>query len=354
MDSSAFSNRHQGEGLFDLYSRRRVLSFILVITLITFVPLGVKNFLIGEAWLGALLLAFELSLVIEVVAILRFKRHLLGYKLPLLLLSISIILSVHKLGLLATYWVFPVVTTIVFLVPKKEALLANVTIIVGSVIAAFPHQESMVSLRFVLALTFCVSISHVVIEAVRKLQRDLSDLSTKDSLTGALNRHQLDNTLMVASEKAKREQHTCIAIIDIDYFKQVNDLYGHDIGDRVIKVVAESINMNCRASDLLFRLGGDEFLLLFDNATAESAVKIAQQINERVGEDIAARCPKVTGVTLSIGIAASITGEESKLWVKRADLALYQAKNTGRNRVKVHDPECFYTDSELAMVAVGN
>lgn len=354
MDSSIFSNKHQDEGLFDLYSRRRVMSFILFITFVSFVPLSIKNFLIGEAWLGGFLLAFEVSLVIEVISILRFKRHLLGYKIPLLLLSISIVLSVHKLGLLATYWVFPVVTTVVFLVPKKKAILTNMTIIVGSVIAAFPYLGLMASLRFVLALIFCVSISHVVIEAVRKLQRELSELSTKDSLTGALNRHQLDSSLMVASEKAKREQHTCIAIIDIDYFKQVNDLYGHDIGDRVIKVVSESINFNCRASDLLFRLGGDEFLLLFDNVTVASAVKVAQQINDKVAEDVAARCPKVTGVTLSIGIAASMVDEVPELWVKRADLALYEAKNTGRNKVKVHDPTCFYTDKKVAIVAVGN
>ncbi|MCG9730631.1 GGDEF domain-containing protein [Shewanella sp. Isolate13] len=339
MDSLTFSVKHQDNELFDLYKHRRVLTFILVVTLATFVPLGVKNLFIGEIGLGFFLLAFELSLMIEVIAIFRLKRQLLGYFPPLFLLCISIVLSINVFGTLATYWVFPVVMTIVFIVPPKMAMLTNALIIVGSVIAAIPHQAHMVTLRYVLALLICASIAHVVIGAMRKLQRDLCELSIKDSLTGALNRNQMDDSLLMASEKAKVGLGTCIALIDIDNFKKVNDQHGHDMGDKVIKVVVEQINMNCRKSDLLFRLGGDEFLLLFDTRCVESAVAVAHMISKRVIEGITERFPEASGVTLSIGIAESIAAEDPEIWVKRADLALYDAKHSGKNQIKVFAPE---------------
>ncbi|ABZ77845.1 diguanylate cyclase [Shewanella halifaxensis HAW-EB4] len=344
MDRFSFLGNPQDEGLFDIYSRQRVLTFILLVTLMTFLPLSIKNFVIGETLLGFCLLAFELSLVIEVFGILRLNRNILGYRPPLFLLAISMVLSIHVFGTLATYWVFPVVTSIVLLVPKKMAMLANGGIILTSAVAALPHQEPTVTLRFILALLFCVSIAHYVIETVRKLQANLSYLSTRDSLTGALNRHQLDVSLITASEKAKMEQATCIAAIDIDYFKDVNDVHGHDVGDQVIKTVVKLINCHCRKADLLFRLGGDEFLLLFDNTKAESALKIMRTIGQEVAKGIVETCPEVDSVTLSTGIAESIVGEELELWVKRADLALYEAKHAGRNQVKVNDANHFYSE----------
>ncbi|GIU04961.1 MULTISPECIES: GGDEF domain-containing protein [unclassified Shewanella] len=349
MDRSTFSVKHQDEGLFDLYGRKRVLSFILVITLITFVPLGVKNILLGESLLGGLLLAFELSLVVEVIGVFRFKRNIIGYKLPLTLLATSIILSIDIFGTLATYWVFPVVTTIVFMVPKKIALLSNTMIILGSTIAVLPHQEPMVTLRFVLALFFCVSISHVVIEAVRRLQRNLITLSTKDSLTGVYNRHQMDISLQAASQRAKTGEASCIALIDIDYLKKVNDFYGHDVGDRVIKSVAELISSHCRKTDLLFRLGGDEFLLLFDGIWQECALERLQRIKDEVVIEVVKECPQTKGITLSTGLAESLANEESEHWVKRADLALYEAKLAGRDQIKINgSPRC-YTDAAVTV-----
>ncbi|GIU33545.1 GGDEF domain-containing protein [Shewanella schlegeliana] len=353
MDSLTFSVKHRDKDRLDLYKHRRVLAFILLVTLVTFVPLGIKNLFIGELGLGFFLLAFELSLIIEVIAIFRLKRQLIGYFPPLFLLCISIVLSIHTFGTLATYWVFPVVMTIVFMVPKKMAMLTNALIIFGSALAAIPHQAYMVTLRYVLALLICVSIAHVVIGAMRKLQRDLRELSIKDSLTGALNRYQMDDSLLMASENAKMGLGTCIALIDIDNFKLVNDLHGHDMGDKVIKVVVERINMNCRKSDLLFRLGGDEFLLLFDSTSVESAVAVAHTINNKVIEGITKLYPEASGVTLSIGIAESIAAEEPELWVKRADLALYDAKHSGRNQIKVYAPEHSRTTSKAVIAALG-
>ncbi|MCL1137909.1 GGDEF domain-containing protein [Shewanella pneumatophori] len=344
MDRQYFSVKPQDEGLFDINSRQRVLKFILIVSLITFLPLSIKNFVIGETLLACFLVAFELVLLIEIIAVLRLKHSLWRYKPSLFFLSISMVLTVDSFGTLGTYWVFPVVVTVVFLVPRKLALITNGVIIVGSIFTIIPHQEPTVTLRFVLALLFSVSIAHCVVETLRQLQSKLSYLSTRDSLTGALNRHQMEISLQAATRKAALGQQTCIAIIDIDYFKKVNDLHGHDVGDQVIKSVVELVNSNSRQTDLLFRLGGDEFLLLFDNTKQESALTVTQNIRNKTIAGLAIQCPQIAEVTLSIGIAQSIANETSEVWVKRADMALYAAKKAGRNQVKVSVISEYYPD----------
>ena len=349
MDRLSFTEKALDEGLFDIYSRKRVLSFILIVSLLTFIPLSIKNFLIGQPLLASVLLAFELSLAVEIFGVLRLKHKIIGYQLPLFLLVISIVLSVHIFGTLATYWVFPIVTAIVLLVPKKMAIAVNSLIIIATTFAALPHQSATVTLRFTLALLICAAITQCVIEAVRKLQGNLSYLSTRDSLTGAFNRHQMDLSLQAASQRAKAGHLTCIAVIDIDYFKKVNDLHGHDMGDKIIKSVVELVNVNSRQTDLLFRLGGDEFLLLFDNTELDSAFKAVQKIRKSVVEGLAQQCPDIEQVTLSIGIAEAIANEDSELWVKRADTSLYMAKQAGRDQIKVNDPAEFYAQKVVQL-----
>ncbi|MBW3698291.1 GGDEF domain-containing protein [Vibrio sp. T187] len=318
------------DGLFDLHNRRRVMKLIVVITLLTFLPLSLKNFIIGETLLAILLLLFEFSLLIEVHSVLYLRKQIFGYSIPLALLGVSITLAVHIFGTLATYWAFPVITTIVFIVPRFSAIAINSLIIVGTTIAAYQHQDPMVTLRLTLALIFCAVISHFVIEAVRKLQQDLRYLSTRDSLTGALNRHQLDAFLEDASYDNPEGQVASVAIIDIDHFKQVNDVFGHDVGDQVIKIVVELINTHSRQRDLLFRLGGDEFLLLFNNTNQDSAYLVLTEICNQVRER---HYPKLATVTLSVGIAESKPNEDVDQWVKRADIALYEAKRSGRDAI---------------------
>ncbi|WP_394252028.1 GGDEF domain-containing protein [Vibrio profundi] len=346
MERSKFIFESGYDGIFDLHNRRRVLKVILVVSFLIMVPLSIKNYYIGQSSLATLLLIFESSLFIEVYGVLYLKKAVFGYSVPLVLLGISIIYSVHIFGTLATYWTFPIITSIVFVVPKHAALAINTLIIVGVSAAAFQHQDSMITLRFALALLTCATISHFAIEAVRTLQHNLRYLSTRDSLTGALNRHQLDAFLEDASQGNKRQQVASIAIIDIDKFKQVNDLFGHDVGDQVIKIVVETINENCRQRDLLFRLGGDEFLLLFNNTTQDVAQRVLSSISHKIRNR---HYPSHAQVTLSIGIAESQTDEDIDQWIKRADVALYEAKRSGRDAIYLNQIPPSQTSTSISL-----
>ena len=127
-------------------------------------------------------------------------------------------------------------------------------------------------------------------------------------------------------------KRTCLMIIDIDHFKQVNDQYGHIIGDQVIQLVAERLKANVRASDLLVRYGGDEFLVLIENIEMQHAFMLANKIRTEVAEhSILTAADEDIHVSVSIGVAI---GAES--WIallEQADDALFKAKAKGRNVV---------------------
>ncbi len=123
-------------------------------------------------------------------------------------------------------------------------------------------------------------------------------------------------------------------MIDIDYFKMVNDTYGHDSGDIVIKSLAEILQDNIRKSDLAIRYGGEEFLVLLYNTTPEGAVQVAEKIRTRFNEKKYQFGSDTVEKTLSIGVA-HFPAQADSLWkvIKFADIALYEGKHTGRNRV---------------------
>lgn len=346
MNKRKFMFDSNTDALFDLHNKRRVLKFIVLVAMLTFLPLIIKNFVIGEAFLALILLSFLATLLIEVYVALYLHKKIIGHLIPLTLITFSIILSVDIFGTLATYWVFPIITAIVFVIPQRLAIATNGIIILGTSMVALQHQPLSITLRFFLALLCCSFISHFAIEAIRKLQHELRNLSTKDSLTGAFNRYQLETFLQNAADKKMPNQQSpsqsSIAVIDIDYFKQVNDLYGHDVGDQIIKEVVDTIKANTRKSDTLFRLGGDEFLLLLIDTSKKEANDIVKHFSNLVS---AGRNSAPCQINLSIGIAELISNEEIDTWMKRADEALYAAKHNGRNQVHIDDTACSSTQA---------
>ncbi|RJX70458.1 GGDEF domain-containing protein [Vibrio sinensis] len=314
--------------LFDEQSRDSLLKLMMAITLVTFVPFGIKNFVIGEPLLGASLLIFELSFITELSGLFYLRRSLIGYRIPLMLLVISLTLNVWGLGIMSTFWVFPIVIALALIIPFKDAILANGTIVMSCASISLLHMDWDVAMRFILAMIFCTAIAHLAVYKIAQLQERLRELSIRDAMTGALNRSQLDILL----ERAIDNQgvSSTIAIIDIDHFKQVNDLYGHDIGDEVINQLVALIERNTRKLDRLFRLGGDEFLILFEGTDATSAYRILNHITRKAQM---LNCPPNAKVTLSIGVAECQASDKPELWMKRADNALYCAKHNGRDQI---------------------
>ncbi len=157
-----------------------------------------------------------------------------------------------------------------------------------------------------------------------------------DSLTGVNNRSTFDCALkreMSLSERNK--QSFSLLVIDIDYFKKVNDTFGHSAGDEVLKKVAETIQQCIRNTDLLFRYGGEEFVAILNNSDCDAAFEVAERILESVNEAGIEYMGQSLSVSVSIGLACLKQGDTGKSLFDRADKALYNAKDEGRNQIKV-------------------
>lgn len=164
--------------------------------------------------------------------------------------------------------------------------------------------------------------------------RQLSYLASTDPLTALPNRrHFLEALERQAARTARDNVPFCVVMLDIDHFKEVNDRLGHGIGDLVLQVAAERLGRSLREMDLMGRLGGEEFAVLLPGGTLPEALNVA----ERLRSDMAATPIKIghtsVPVTISLGVAQAAPGERGAPLLSRADSALYQAKNSGRNRV---------------------
>jgi len=175
---------------------------------------------------------------------------------------------------------------------------------------------------------------HDVTEAVSFEQR-LLEMNMKDALTGINNRRCLEIRLREEIERHKRYAHPLSLIIfDIDCFKQINDTYGHQCGDYILTEVAATISKTIRSEDILARFGGDEFCCLLPETSSGAALVLAERFRKKIARRIFRSQNDKIKTTISLGVAALSEGDtKSAALLKKADDALYEAKNNGRNQV---------------------
>lgn len=172
-----------------------------------------------------------------------------------------------------------------------------------------------------------------------KLQRVLKEQSIKDPLTKLFNRRYLEETLARECARAARNKlPMCVLIMDIDHFKKVNDTYGHDAGDAVLVSFAQLLTKKSRKEDIACRLGGEEFVLVFPSAGLELARTRAEEICAATREMKVKFQNAIIPITVSIGISLFPDhGEGTEELLQKADICLYKAKQSGRDRVIVYD-----------------
>lgn len=179
-----------------------------------------------------------------------------------------------------------------------------------------------------------------VLEA-KRLTETLRESSLRDAMTGLNNRRFLEEYVdTLVANAHRRKMPLAVMMLDLDYFKVVNDTHGHDAGDAVLKSLASVLRQSVRASDLVIRFGGEEFLIVLQDSDQNCALKVGENIRQAVE----AMKVQVNGVvlekTISIGLAM-LSDESNTFWqtVKFADVALYRAKEDGRNRVVAFEPD---------------
>jgi diguanylate cyclase (GGDEF)-like protein len=188
---------------------------------------------------------------------------------------------------------------------------------------------------------FSSASSDMTLHLRNLIQALLTNELTTDALTGIPNRRQMDEQLEEAIYNATNvlSMPACLALADLDHFKRINDTYGHAIGDEVLKSFSQLLITSMRDTDRIYRYGGEEFLIFMQNVDLEHAQSILDRLREKIARYPlhAEGLPNPLHITVSFGIAEVMGKEPLRNLTRRADEALYQAKNAGRNRVCASD-----------------
>jgi len=169
---------------------------------------------------------------------------------------------------------------------------------------------------------------------LKEAYRRIEELAELDELTGSYNRRCIMRMLEEEIARAQRTEAPCaVALIDLDWFKRINDAYGHPIGDEVLRTFAITVFANIRNTDRFGRYGGEEFLLLLPDTPADSAADILERLREIIADLDWSAFSADMRVTISAGVATLRPDETSDTLLARADSALYAAKAKGRNRI---------------------
>lgn len=196
--------------------------------------------------------------------------------------------------------------------------------------------------------TSAVAIAALVLAAIafklyrvtRKSQRALRVLAETDPLTRLLNRRTMYEYLRPVSDRADDSMQASLFLLDVDDFKEINDRYGHAVGDKVLVRVAETLGKTTRASDRIARWGGEEFLVLLEGRSPSEALAVAQRVRDAIAHiEVPFDDDQSIQPTVSIGVTQIPPGTDNEESIRRADAAMYQAKLQGKNCVAVFDED---------------
>ncbi|MFK7603081.1 diguanylate cyclase [Deinococcus sp. SM5_A1] len=247
------------------------------------------------------------------------------------------------------YWLLVIVSIVSFLMLDYRraivvtaafygmgALLPWAMLALSGVSFAQAARLGQVQLLCAIILATLCSLSwyreHFVLE--RRAFELTHRVANTDALTGLHNRHALYPLLDALLERVEGGHPAALLLIDIDHFKGINDRLGHNVGDEVLREVAQFLPRHLREDDIVGRWGGEEFLVALVGISADDAVAVAERLRRAVGSRNA---PPARQVTISVGVAPVIAGERLQACVSRADDALYAAKARGRNRVELSE-----------------
>lgn len=252
--------------------------------------------------------------------------------------------------LVATVYAMVVYPVILFFSLRRAIKLRNIgsgLIALGALIVIITAPIELYlayeynSLRTAYTIAFVVTTTNFMLIAIGFLtsilihdHNQLLNMALNDPLTGLLNRRGLSSALPMLLATAERNtSNLSIISIDIDFFKQINDSYGHKVGDGVLVAIAQTLAEESRLTDLVARVGGEEFVIVLPGLSLDATRLVAERIRQKIASKPIELAECAIQVTISLGIASSIGRIDIETLLKQADEMLYQAKNDGRNRI---------------------
>lgn len=312
---------------------QKISMYLALVCIVFLTPFAVNNFIQDRFLIGLAAVA-----IVGIFACNAYNIAVRGKFYPALTLLalvpavvVFLIMAISNQGIIGVLWCYPAVLAFYFMLPERKAWLAN-TVILGSTLpVVWASFEPELASRVIATLAIISVLSAVFLRVINDQQQMLREQAITDPLTGVLNRKLLQTSLEEAIQQNDRAglPMTLIAL-DLDYFKRINDTHGHDAGDAVLKGVGQLLRERCRRVDKVFRMGGEEFLVLLYNSNTNNGIGTAEEIRLAVN---ALSSPDGAPVTISVGVASLEPDEDWRCWIKRSDQNVYQAKRDGRNRV---------------------
>jgi len=319
---------------------KRSTEEIVTITLsasgaLAIIPFAAIRFFRGELLMGCI----DIFLILGISSISLFVWWTRQVRIPGIVLTIFILSGLVTIiyvgGASLVHWAYPTMVAAFFLVKPREATAFNLLVMV-LLIPALVQEISRLELVIILVTLILNNVfAYVFAARMSEHRQHLSFLAERDPLTGIGNRRALNARL---EGLVLRQQTQVIAasilVLDLDHFKDINDTHGHGKGDQILVQVTEIVSANIRVTDDLYRLGGEEFVVIAMGASRDAGTKLAEQLR---GSIEASKLLSDRRVTISLGVAEFKEGESYENWLDRADGALYEAKRAGRNRVCLAD-----------------
>jgi len=278
-------------------------------------------------------------LLLKVSKNVKLSEDIILFGMILLLSAILIHGGYSRTGI---YWIFTYPLLAFFLKGNKVGFLWNSLFLITIFLLMILDHMGIIPIAFsceeirqaILAYVIITILAYVFEDALLKSYNEVSRLAITDQLTGLYNRRYIFEKLAEEIKKASRyKKKLCVILLDIDDFKKINDQYGHDTGDAVLREVARILKENTKESYTVGRLGGEEFVIICPETDAHLGKVVAEKIRKAI-ENL--NVPPVSKLSVSIGISEFSGREDINELLKKADIALYRAKNTGKNKIVVY------------------
>jgi len=341
---------------FEVWDKPTRLTQISAVTFLT-AALYVVYSLLSKSWVPEPIqsLMFNIHIYINVPALLfisflAYKKHFYCFTMYLLAIYPIISLTSHSYlaslfnsytpflveGYLGVLWIF-VVSGLTFRLAFVSAALGAAVVIISASFYINEPDEYLIHVFWVFCSFSFGFLGSLIFERSRKTifvtQRELKAMAITDALTGIFNRNKMNEVLPKEIVRALRyNKKFGLLMIDIDHFKRINDVHGHDVGDQVLKKVATLLASSMRDNDILVRWGGEEFVVIALEMDEHNLVKFSQKLKQKIEHE---QFDVAGSVTISLGATLVKANDTQHSMLMRADKALYEAKQAGRNTLKL-------------------
>lgn len=326
------SKRRDNHTFIERSIQEQILLAFCVVSFLGIIPFAVYR-IINEQWLlgiisSALLIGvFFTGLYVWITRNLRFPSITLAF-----LYISGMVAVVHVNGASFIYWAFPTMAAVYFLIRPREAAVVNIVAMV-LLMPVLVELSGLEGFRILVTLLLNNMFAYIFSKHMRLHTNKLAKEATKDFLTGTENRKLFDEKIKESLAWYQRKGLvSALIIMDVDHFKNINDQYGHAKGDEVLIKLVSIIRQRIRITDHIFRIGGEEFAILLPETNVVFASFMAEELRQKIEQS---ELVENDSVTVSFGVSECKQKDTEVDWFKRADNALYSAKNSGRNKVVV-------------------